>query len=190
MREIALHGTFGHGRVALVSDDDYDLQNSHRWMCRRDPSRIVSDRYYCWRMVRIRRKNRNPRRPNSRWTYRALYLHREIMGCVHGDGKLVDHVNGQTLDCRRENLRIVDDSDSQKNKKGYSKKGLPKGCHEVWSEGRKKLLGYGVSITVGGEHIYLGYVSVSRTGDRSLEACRMMYDAAALRYFGQYARLN
>ena len=184
MRRMALHGSFGHGRVALVSDEDYDELCSHRWLCRRDPSRIVSDRYYCWRMVRIRRKKRNPRRPGSRWTYRALYLHREIMGCRYHDRQIVDHVNGDTLDCRRENLRIVDDSDSQQNKKGWSRLGLPKGLHPVHRQDGSTC-GYGIQITVRGRHVYLGYVR----GDQ-LALGAAIYDIAALLFFGPHARLN
>jgi len=36
---------------------------------------------------------------------KKLYLHRLIVGACKGD--IVDHINGDTLDCRRENLRFV-----------------------------------------------------------------------------------
>lgn len=38
---------------------------------------------------------------------RETALHRFILGLNHGDGKIVDHINGDTLDNRRENLRVV-----------------------------------------------------------------------------------
>lgn len=49
--------------------------------------------------------------------YRSVYLHREIAGCPKG--KQVDHINGDTLDNRRENLRIVDQQKNLSNRKGY-----------------------------------------------------------------------
>ncbi len=38
---------------------------------------------------------------------RKVYLHRTILGLVHGDKRVVDHINGDPLDCRRRNLRIA-----------------------------------------------------------------------------------
>lgn len=56
--------------------------------------------------------------------YSKSRLHREVMDAAPGD--IVDHINGNRLDCRRENLRIVDDrgnaqnqSKSPKNTSGY-----------------------------------------------------------------------
>lgn len=43
-----------------------------------------------------------------------LYLHRVIMG-VTDPALMVDHENGNGLDCRRENMRITDNSGNQKN---------------------------------------------------------------------------
>lgn len=44
---------------------------------------------------------------------RDVYLHRYIMGVQHGDTRHVDHLNGDTLDCRRENLEIVEPSENR-----------------------------------------------------------------------------
>lgn len=49
-------------------------------------------------------------------------LHRLLLKAQKGE--IVDHINGDTLDNRKENLRITDSSGNNKNRKGYSKTGL------------------------------------------------------------------
>lgn len=65
-------------------------------------------RKYSWHVHKSRGKGRNYGQPYARATIegRKVYLHRFITGAenpLH-----VDHLNHQTLDCRRENLEIVD----------------------------------------------------------------------------------
>lgn len=50
-----------------------------------------------------------------------ILLHRILLNAQEGD--VVDHINGDTLDNRRENLRITTTSGNNKNRKGYSKTG-------------------------------------------------------------------
>lgn len=42
-------------------------------------------------------------------------LHRHLLGLVVGDGLIGDHVDGNPLDCRRSNLRVVTASESSAN---------------------------------------------------------------------------
>lgn len=44
-------------------------------------------------------------------------LHREILGLHKGDPRLGDHKNGDTLDCRRYNLRISNNLENSRNRK-------------------------------------------------------------------------
>ena len=37
---------------------------------------------------------------------RVFYLHQAVVGATHGDGFVVEHVNGRKRDSRRENLRV------------------------------------------------------------------------------------
>lgn len=85
MREISL----GAGTVALVDEADYDRLNHFSW-------------------------HRNVRRKNCIYAQRqvivdghrsVVQMHREIIGAMKGD--IVDHINGNTLDNRRSNLRLV-----------------------------------------------------------------------------------
>lgn len=50
----------------------------------------------------------------------GFLLHRLIMDAVPGDGKHIDHINGDTLDCRRSNLRLVSASENLRNRKTNS----------------------------------------------------------------------
>lgn len=47
----------------------------------------------------------------------AVPIHRVIMGCEHGDGRIVDHINGDRLDCRKANLRIVTARENAANRR-------------------------------------------------------------------------
>lgn len=48
-------------------------------------------------------------------------MHRDVMGLVAGDGKIVDHINGDPLDNRRCNLRIVTSAQNSQNLRGPRK---------------------------------------------------------------------
>lgn len=46
----------------------------------------------------------------------TVQLHRFVMGCKNGDGKVVEPINGKRLDCRKENLRVVAKSSRRFNR--------------------------------------------------------------------------
>ncbi len=81
MREIHL----SNGGVIVVDDDVYETVAAYKW--RRDA------RGYARRVTSQRGKEV------------TLMLHRVILGAVDGD--VVDHVNGNPLDNRRQNLRLA-----------------------------------------------------------------------------------
>lgn len=53
----------------------------------------------------------------------TIFLHRAVMALRTGDGKTVDHVNGDGLDCKRANLRIVTRRENTRNRGGSQTNG-------------------------------------------------------------------
>jgi len=80
----------------------------------------------------------------------AHFLHREIMG--NPPGMLVDHRNGDELDCQRDNLRVTDRAGNAQNRRGANARSrsgvrgvsiLPSGKYEarVTHEGKNYRVG-------------------------------------------------
>lgn len=92
MKKIKLSGKRAKGKSVIVDDDDYIKYNHLRWH--------LSDTGYA-----VRRVNGE--------TYR---LHRLIVKCP--EGMVVDHLNGNKLDCRRANLRICTQAENSRNVHG------------------------------------------------------------------------
>jgi len=76
-----------------------------------------------------------------------VLLHRFLMGCNKRDARMVDHINGNTLDNRRANLRFVDPKQNAWNACGR-KNGL-KGVH--WQAGK-----FAAAIMFRGKKMHLG----------------------------------
>lgn len=117
----------------------------------------------------------------------SLALHRFIMGCTPGDGKVVDHINGQPLDNRRSNLRITDNRGNATNvtRSKRQKRGGYKGVS--WNPAAGK---WQASICAGEvkpngkrRQLYLGCFVDPISAARA-------YDAAAREHFGEFASLN
>lgn len=105
---------------------------------------------------------------------KQVLMHRLLLG--NKPGTLVDHINRNRLDNRRENLRLCTSSQNSINKKQISNnpyKGICLCSDGVWQ----------AQISYKGKSIYLG-----RTQDPMLAA--KLYDSAAKRLYGEYAFLN
>lgn len=109
-------------------------------------------------------------------------LHRLVASrCSDIVGKVVDHINGDTLDNRRSNLRIVTVAANCRNK-GTSVN-TTTGYKGVSVDRRRLQRPYKAHIQVDGKQISLG------TFSNPVDAAKA-YDTAAKEYFGQYARTN
>jgi hypothetical protein len=99
MKEIHL----GQGKVALVDDEDFDALSAVKWLTRRHRNTFYA--------------HRNVRMPDGKWV--TEFMHRVILTYKLGRdvavGMHTDHVNGDGLDNRRENLREATGGQNQRN---------------------------------------------------------------------------
>jgi hypothetical protein len=141
------------GQVAKVSAEDYEWLNRWKWYAKNSKSGFYAAR--------------NARSGNGQTTIR---MHSIIMGARCGE--CVDHVNHDTLDNRRNNLRIATHQENHRNQKtrsdnqtGY--KGVTR--HRNFFRAR---------IVINGTKIYLGE---RRT---AAEAHELYRDASETRFGG------
>jgi hypothetical protein len=85
-----------------------------------DDVRIWANQY-SWRILRIRGTQYVQRHLPLRDGAGGSYLHREVLGLLAGDARQVDHKNGDGLDNRRCNLRIVSHRENQQNRIGLDR---------------------------------------------------------------------
>lgn len=149
------------GYFTIVDDDDYEQLAKHKWTALVTGQNIK--RVYAYRRF-------GPRKQRG-----TIYLHREIS--APPDGFQVDHINHNTLDNRKENLRHA--TCSQNTAHNRHARGET-GFRGVALDKRKKIPSYRVMCRRGE---YIG------TFSDKLEAARA-YDAAALKHFGEFAKLN
>lgn len=145
------------GEFALVDDSDYEFLMQWKWQ--------YHSAGYARRDYQIDNKK-----------YK-VYMHRVIIGVENG--LVTDHINGNKLDNRKENLRLCsqrqNSMNSHETKNSSSKfKGVSLFKRDSnWSSG----------ITVNGKKKHLGYF-LSETDAAAA------YNEAAIKYFGEFAKLN
>lgn len=103
------------------------------------------------------------------------YIHREIINAPKG--MEVDHINHDSLDCQKHNLRIVTKSQNQMNRRGAQSNSIlgKRGIH--FDKSRMK---YQVRLRLNGKDIHFGRFS-------SLEEAERAAIAGRKEYFGEFA---
>ena len=150
------------GQVSLVDDEDYERANKYKWhTARSEPN----GKPYVKTTKQANNKKKNIR------------LHRFIISAK--DGEEVDHINGDTLDNRRCNLRICTHSQNMANTGAYSTN--TSGYKGVSFE--KSTAKWRAGIMRGGKHYSLGLHTTP-------ELAAIAYNKAAVQYYGEFAYQN
>ena len=131
---------------------------------------------FSWHLKRTHGNDYARRQVCENGKFRTIYMHREILGLT--DSRQVDHKNGNGLDNRRCNLRACSHNQNQRNQKPVG--GSSKYVGVYWKKDESK---WKARIKVDGREIHLGLFS------NEVEAAKAR-DRAALRYHGEFARLN
>jgi hypothetical protein len=160
MKEIILT----QGKVTLVDDEDFEWLNQWKWYASK-----IKNNFYAKRDTWIIGKGRDE----------SIFMHREILKLVRGDGIIGDHKNRNTLDNQKNNLRITNHSLNNYNckMKSHNKSGY-RGVD--WYKAYKK---WRVRITKENKVVNLGYFI------NKIEAAKI-YDTAAIKLWKQDAKLN
>lgn len=110
---------------------------------------------------------------------RTILLNRTIMNLQTGDRRVVDHISGDTLDNRKQNLRVCSIKENSWNAR--TPKNNKSGYKGVFLE--KKNNRYRAFLSVSWGRKSLGYYD-------TLEEAARAYDKGALYCYGEYARTN
>jgi hypothetical protein len=149
--------TLTKGKETIVDDEDFEELSKHKWHCSHG---YAARSYWC-----------------APYKHKTIFMHREIM-CVPPEMD-TDHINGNELDNRRENLRICVHAENRRNsKKNANNISGYKGVS--WSKGHEK---WKAVIKISYKQEHLGYFK------NVLDAARA-YDKAAKNIFGEFARTN
>lgn len=150
------------GQFALVDDDDFEWLSQWKWYALKSRTGFVAVR------------NSYDRATKKQF---SVSMSRSIMQAQ--PGHQVDHVNHDTLDNRRENLRVCLPVQNRMNRRVFSNnssglKGIRRrGSDSCWE----------AKIGIAGKKIRLGRFP------SAIEAARA-YDAAALKHYGEFACTN
>jgi hypothetical protein len=158
-KEISLTGKLGKGLTTKVSEESLQIVEHYKWSF---------DKKNGYARANVKQQD---------GTYKTVRLHRLIIDCP--ENMTIDHINGDKLDNRIENLRITTAENNAKNKGKYSNntsgyKGV------IWMKDRQK---WRAVLKLNGRNIIGGNF------EDKLEAAKA-YNELAKKYHGEYAQLN
>lgn len=150
------------GLEAIIDDDDFDVISKLKWRTKKG----WGETHYAYA--------HGPRNNGKR---KEFNMHRMILGAVKG--QYVDHINGNGLDNRKENLRFCSNRENSFNSKHrVNAKSKYKGVS--WCSRTKR---WQTALRIAKKSIWLGRFKIQQEAAKA-------YNEAAIKYFGEFARLN
>ena len=149
------------GYKAIIDDDDAALVSQYKWH-----ARVIKGRVYAKSQRRINGKRQR------------FFMHRLICGIDLVSGIYVDHKNRDSLDNRKQNLRIA--THTENNRNHGKTRGLSAYKGACWIKETRRWVS---RIRVNNRLLYLG--SYKNETDAA-----MAYDKAARLYHGDFAAPN
>ena len=154
-----------NGMITIVDPENLEELMEFKWG-------IIKNGSYIYASRGTRKKSEK---------YKKILMHRFLMNAK--EDELVDHINGNTLDNRKCNLRIANKSTNLRNSKLRS----DSNCNYKGVSRRISKCGtvrYNARIQIDSKtRIYLGWFKTE------IEAA-IVYNNAAIKYFGEFAKLN
>jgi len=157
MKEIKLT----QGLVTFVDDDDFDKVNKYKWFARKSNGIYYASSYI------------------GKWrTGKMTHMHNFIMG--NKDGFMLDHIDRNSLNNQKHNLRYCTFSENSRNKNPWGASSY-KGVSIVHHKNKKKY--WRAYIGINGKNMYLGFF-------KTQEEAALAYNKAAIEYHGEFANIN
>ncbi len=159
MKRIKIHGIHGEGKYALIDDEDYEIVNLFRW-------NAIKCKYglRCFTPIFDNGKRQ------------TIYLHRLIMNTPIGMD--TDHINHDTLDNRKKNMRVCTHQQNLMNYISNNGTSKYKGTH--WCKTRNMWI---AKIMFFGKGKYIGQFHEEK-------AAAQAYNFMAYKLFGEFAHFN
>lgn len=150
------------GKFAIVDDEDFEFLSQWKWHCT---------------TLGYAARGKHIKVSKNKYTNQMILMHREIIAA--DKNVITDHINGNTLDNRKKNLRSCTRAQNGCNRNKISKsKYRFKGIsfdkrYNTWQ----------AHITINGKKKHLGSFKTD-------SAAAVSYNEGAKKAFGEFARLN